>query len=161
MSVQAVGAFNYWKLTHAALSSPLWGHVAVAGCARGPIRWHRDLVGGNRRWWWSCQQGSWHNESTTHKFNQVLVGIRRQKVFISSQNTDTEAHQLTWPWWCLLPFPWPHRCGGEEGWAGRTWLQASRLAGPQSCDGWHAAAQHTVAVCSKCLVVVKVLMPKE
>lgn len=80
MSAQAVGAFNYRKLTHAALSSPLWGHVAVAGCARGPIRWHRDLVGGNRRWWWSCQQGSWHNKSTTHKFNQIPLGIRSQSL---------------------------------------------------------------------------------
>lgn len=36
--------------THASLSSPLRGHIAVARCARRPICGHRDLVWGNRRW---------------------------------------------------------------------------------------------------------------
>lgn len=44
----------------ASVSSPLWGHITVAGGARGPIRRSRKLVGGNRCWWWARQQSSWH-----------------------------------------------------------------------------------------------------
>lgn len=44
-------------------------------------------------------------------------------------------YQQTWPWWCRPPSPWQHCCGGAEGWAGHTWLQASHWAGPPSCDG--------------------------
>lgn len=44
--------------THMSLSSPLRRNVAVAGRAGRPIRSHRDWMGGNWRWWWSCQQSS-------------------------------------------------------------------------------------------------------
>lgn len=58
MTTDFFSLYCYIHDTYMSLSSPLRGHIAVAGCARRPICRHRDWMGGNRHWRWSCQQSS-------------------------------------------------------------------------------------------------------
>lgn len=68
--------------THTALPSPLWGHIAVAGCASRPICGHCDLVGGNRSWWWCCQQSSWWDKNKDQIKNRTKCEEAQQIEFL-------------------------------------------------------------------------------